>query len=145
MESKFLVIDKEILPEVFEKVIIVKDMLKRNEVKGITEAVRKVGISRSTYYKYKDHVFRLAQGAKAKRVTIRFLLKHEMGVLSNILEEMAKDKGNILTINQDSPINNIANVSITFDISNMDKSLNDIIKNFENMKGVEEVELIAME
>ncbi|MTI70624.1 MAG: ACT domain-containing protein [Firmicutes bacterium] len=145
MESKFLVIDKEILPEVFEKVIIVKDMLKRNEVKGITEAVKRVGISRSTYYKYKDHVFRLAQGAKAKRVTIRFLLKHEMGVLSNILEEMAKDKGNILTINQDAPINNIANVSITFDISNMNKSLNDILKNFENMKGVEEVELIAME
>jgi len=145
MDNKYLVIDKDILPDVFEKVLIVKELLKTGQVNGVTDAVKKVGISRSTFYKYKDYIFPLADGAKGKKVTITMLLSHELGVLSTILNKIAEYRGNILTINQDIPINNIANVSITFDISDLDIDLNKFIEVIKDIKGVVKLNLIAME
>ncbi len=145
MDSKYLVVDKKILPEVYEKVLIAKELLKKSEVKGITEAVNKVGISRSTFYKYKDYVFSISEGTKGKKVTITMLLSHELGVLSSIINNISEKKGNILTINQDIPINSIANVSITFDITNLVVKLDEILEEIRNSKGVIKVSLVAME
>ncbi len=145
MDNKYLVIDKEILPDVFEKVLIAKELLRKGEVKGITEAVNKAGISRSTFYKYKDYVFTLSEGTMGKKVTISMLLSHELGVLSNIINKISEKKGNILTINQDIPINNIANVSITFDITNLTITLDEMMKEIRESKGVIKLDLVAME
>ncbi|KYH35043.1 hypothetical protein CLTEP_10360 [Clostridium tepidiprofundi DSM 19306] len=145
MDTKYFVIDKDILPEIFDKVVKAKELLSTGKVKEITEAVRIVGISRSTYYKYKDHVFTISEGTLCKRVTISFLLSHEMGILSNILNMIADVKGNILTINQNIPINKIANVSITFDISNLTVDIDDILNDIRNLEGVLKLDLIAME
>lgn len=145
MNTKYLVIDKEILPDVYEKVLIAKELIRKEEVSGITDAVKKVGISRSTYYKYKDFVFPLSEGTKGQKVTIAMLLGHELGVLSTILNKVAEHKGNVLTINQDIPINNVANVSITFDISNLNVKLDDLMEDIKKAKGVIKLNLIAME
>lgn len=145
MDNKYLVIDKKMLPDVYEKVLSVKELIKKGEVKGITEAVKKVGISRSTYYKYKDYVFTLSEGTKGKMVTINMLLSHELGVLSTILNKISNKRGNILTINQDIPINGIANVSITFDISNLVVELDEIMEEIRASKGIVKLELVAME
>lgn len=145
MDSRYLVIDKKILPDVYQKVIEAKELLRTGKVKEVTEAVKKVGISRSTYYKYKDFVFTLSEGSKGKKATLAFLLSHEMGVLSNILNFISESRGNVLTINQDIPINDVANVSITFDISNIKEDIQNMIKDIKQIKGVEKIELIAME
>ncbi|WP_026894891.1 ACT domain-containing protein [Clostridiisalibacter paucivorans] len=145
MDGKYLVIDKEILPDVFEKVLEAKFLIKTNKVKGITDAVKKVGISRSTFYKYKDYVFTLSEGTRGKKVTISLLLSHKMGVLSRVLEMISENKANVLTINQDIPINEIANVSITFDISNLMTNIDTILKMIKAIPGVEKVDLVAME
>ncbi|RKD31783.1 ACT domain-containing protein [Thermohalobacter berrensis] len=145
MDKKYLVVDKETLPDIFEKVLIAKELLKKGKVKGVTEAVKTVGISRSTFYKYKDHVFTLSESSKGRKVTISMLLSHKLGVLSHILNIIAEKRGNILTINQDIPINNIANVTITFDISNLTIGFDDILEEIEKSDGVVKLELIAME
>ncbi|MCK4258248.1 MAG: ACT domain-containing protein [Halanaerobiales bacterium] len=145
MDSKYLVIDKEILPDVFEKVIQVKELLRTGSAKEITEAVKRVGISRSTYYKYKDYVFTISEGARGKKVTIAFLLSHQLGVLSSILNMISNGHGNVLTINQDIPINNIANVSITFDISDLNKDFEELLNEIKELEGVVKLDLIAME
>ncbi|MCG8540613.1 MAG: ACT domain-containing protein [Clostridia bacterium] len=144
MRNKYLVIDKEILPEVFEKVLKAKELIRNGKVKGITEAVKKVGISRSTFYKYKDYVFALSEGNLGKKVTISLLLEHETGVLSDILNKISGNRGNILTINQNIPINKIANVSITFDISELMIELDTLMSSIENTDGVIMTNLIAM-
>lgn len=145
MGYKYLIIDTEVLPDVFSKVVSVKELLYTNKVKDITEGVKKVGISRSAFYKYKDHVFMLSEGVKGQKATIGLLLGHETGTLSRILDLIADRHGNILTMNQDIPINNAANVTVTFDISNLDMDLKELMEELGNMKNVLRVNLIAME
>ena len=57
MGVKFLVVNTEVLPDIFVKVIKTKDLLRTGEAKNIQQAVKQVGLSRSAFYKYKDAVF----------------------------------------------------------------------------------------
>ncbi|WP_052447507.1 ACT domain-containing protein [Clostridium polynesiense] len=145
MEDRFYVVNGEILQDVIKKVVEVKELLHKGMVKDITEGVKTVGISRSAYYKYKDKVFPLTEGAQSQKATIALLISHDPGVLSMVLDTIAANNGNVLTINQDLPINNSANVTITLDIS----SLNTDIRNVMNILGenpqVLKTKLIAMQ
>lgn len=143
--KKFLIIDSNILPSVYEKVVQAKELLRTGQAKGITDAVKKLNISRSTFYKYKDHVFNVSEGMIGNKATISFLLSHETGVLSSILNIFATHKANVLTISQDIPINGIANLSITFEMSNLTIEMDDFIQQLTDMDGVVKTELIAME
>ena len=143
--KKFLIIDSTILPSVYEKVVEAKEMLRTGKARGITDAVKKLGISRSTFYKYKDYVFNISEGMIGNKATISFLLNHEPGVLSSILWTLAENKSNVLTISQDIPINKIANLSITFDMSNMEIEMDVFLTILKRINGVVRVELIAME
>ncbi|MEW8957355.1 ACT domain-containing protein [Clostridium sp.] len=145
MGEKFLIVNSKVLPEVFEKVIEVKELIYTGKVKDISEGVKKVGISRSTFYKYKDNVFMVSEGLKGQKATIGLLLSHREGVLSKVLDKIADFKGNILTISQDIPLNNAANVTITFDISKMDMDIKDLISSVEEMDSIIKVRLIAIE
>ncbi|AFS77152.1 phenylalanine biosynthesis protein PheB [Gottschalkia acidurici 9a] len=145
IESKYLVIDKDILPDVFEKVLLAKELLRTGEVKEITEAVKKVGISRSTFYKYKDSVFTLDERSMGKKVTLSFLLSHMQGVLSNVLQTISANGGNVLTINQDIPIHDVANVSITFDVSHIKISIEEVIEEVKSIEGVQKLVVVTME
>jgi len=144
-DSRFLVIDKEILPDIFEKVVEAKELLRTNKVKGVTEATKEVGISRSAFYKYKDYVYTLSNSNVGKKVNLSFLLTHQAGVLSSVLHIISTNNGNVLTINQDTPINNFASVNIVFDITEINIKLDDIIQEIENINGVEKLEILAME
>ncbi|WP_027632512.1 ACT domain-containing protein [Clostridium hydrogeniformans] len=145
MEEKFLIVNSKVLPEIFEKVIEVKELIYTGKVKDISEGVKKVGISRSTFYKYKDNVFIVSEGLKGQKATIGLLLSHREGVLSTVLDRIAEFKGNILTISQDIPLNNAANVTITFDISKMDTDIKNLISSVEKMDSIISVRLIAIE
>ena len=145
IESKYLVIDKDILPDVFEKVLLAKELLRTGEIREITEAVKKVGISRSTFYKYKDSVFTLDERSMGKKVTLSFLLSHMQGVLSNVLQTISSNGGNVLTINQDIPIHDVANVSITFDVSHIKISIEEVIEEVKNIEGVQKLVVVTME
>ncbi len=145
MADKFLIVNSKVLPEVFEKVVKVKELLYTGQVKDISEGVKELGISRSTFYKYKDNVFLMSESVKGQKVTIALLLSHEAGALSNVLDKIAEKKGNILTINQDIPINNAANVTITFDISNLIVDIKDLLNEIQDIDNVIKVKLIAME
>lgn len=135
----------KVLPEIFEKVIQVKELINKKKVHDITEAVKIVGISRSAYYKYKDYVFTVSESTKSNKVTISLLIEHRTGILSEILNKIAEYKGNVLTINQNIPINNVANVTITFDIFNLTVDIEDLIDEIKNVANVIKVDLIAME
>ena len=144
-DSNFLIINKKILPDIFEKVVEAKELLKREKVKSITEAVKEVGISRSAFYKYRDYVHPLINGPVGRKVTLSFLLSHTTGVLSDVLQVISRNNCNILTINQEPPVNNVANVNMIFDITHTNKKIEDIICEIEIIEGVEKLKLIAIE
>ena len=145
MNSNYLVIDKKVLPEIFEKVINTKKILQEGKVKEITEATKLVGISRSVYYKYKDYVFEFSQMSNGRKATFNMIIAHKKGVLSNILNLISEEGGNILTIDQGIPINNLANLSLTIDISSMKIELSEMLEDLRKLEFVDKVEFIAME
>ena len=145
MNGDYLVIDKKVLPKVYEKVIATKKILQEGKVKEITEATKLAGISRSVYYKYKDYVFEFSQMSNGRKATFNMIIGHEKGVLSNILNLISEYQGNILTIDQGIPINNLANLSLTIDISSMKIELSEMLENLKKLDYVDRVEFIAME
>lgn len=145
IKNDYLMIHVDVLPEVFIKVIEVKELLRENSELSVAEAVGIVGISRSTFYKYNEFVFTLTDGLVGKKATISMTLSHHLGVLSKILEVIADNKGNILTISQSIPIENKASVTITFDISEMTSTLSSLTQEIQNIEGVYKFVLDAIE
>lgn len=145
MLKKYLIVSKKILPDVYEKVIEARNLINSGSVKGISEAVKEVGISRSTYYKYKDYVFAPSENSIGRKAVLSMMLRHEKGVLSSVLNFLSGAKVNILTINQNIPINGKASVSVSLDISDIDQSIDDIIIDMKKVKGVSSVKLLSIE
>ena len=143
--KKFFIISEDVIPDIFIKVIEAKKLINANLASSITEAVNEVGLSRSTYYKYCDHVFLLEDGTLGNKSTISLILKHESGILSKILDTISMHNGNILTITQNPPENGFANVSIRFDISNLSHSYNTLLDELKKIDGVVQLTLLSLE
>ena len=145
MLKKYLIVSKKILPEVYDKVIDARNLINSGSVKGISEAVKIVGISRSTYYKYKDYVFSPDENSIGRKAVISMMLRHEKGILSSVLNYMSQEKVNILTINQSIPINGKAFVNLSLDISDIGKPIDDIVTELKKLKGASSVKLLSVE
>lgn len=143
--KKYYIVDSQILPDVFDKVIEARELLQSGEVKQVSEAVKRVGISRGTYYKYKDFVFEPNQAMSHRKAIISFMLHHDRGILSEVLNVMSKAHANIITINQNIPIQGRASVVISFDVEGLNVSLDNLMEQLENTKGVSNLSLLAVE
>lgn len=144
-KGNFLMVHIDVLPEVFIKVVEAKNLLHSGKVDSVADAVKKVGISRSTFYKYHEYVFTLAEGFQGKKATISMTLDHHSGILSKVLEIIALNKGNILTISQSTPIDNKANVTITLDITEMSTTFSTLTQELKSIEGVYKFTLDAIE
>lgn len=144
INSKYLLVDKKILPSYYEKVIEARSLVTSGKIKDISEAVKQVGISRSTYYKYKDYVFP-TNPETGKKAIISFTLSHKPGVLSEVLTKLSEVGANILTITQNLPINSRAHVILTLDVSNLLVELEELIRELNNVEKVSGTKLVAME
>lgn len=144
-KDRFIIVHSKVLPEVFHKTLVVKELLQKGGVDTIQDAVEIVGMSRSAYYKYKDYVFPFNEMSRGKIITMSMQLQHTTGVLSMVLKEIAQVKGSILTMNQSIPLHGIANVTITFDTKEMETDLEDLILQLKLTDGVIEVGVLAKE
>jgi chorismate mutase len=144
-DKNFYIVDKSVLPEIFLKVMDVKNLLESRREKTVQDAVNKVGISRSAFYKYRDAIFPLYENTRGKTVTLSFNLDDTKGVLSNVLNDIASFEGNILTINQNIPTNGIANVTITIETDAMTEDLRALMDRLERREGVQSLKIIARE
>ena len=143
--KKFYIVDKGVLPEIFLKVMDVKNLLESGREKTVQDAVSSVGISRSAFYKYRDAIFPLYENTRGKTVTFGVNLDDTKGVLSSVLNLIAAAGANILTINQNIPINKIANVTITIETNAMDSDIGFLMNSVENIQGVISLNIIARE
>jgi chorismate mutase len=145
MQSKYLLVDKTILPDCYEKVIEARNLVTSGRVKDVSEAVKAVGISRSTYYKYKDYVFVTNTDTECRKAVISFSLSHKAGVLGEVLGVLSRLQANILTITQNMPVNSRAHVVLSMDISHMTCDIDTTIITLNRMDGVSNTKLIAIE
>lgn len=112
-DTGYVVIKRDVLPEIFTKVFEVKRLIACGEEKSSAAACKRAGISRSAYYKYRDSVFSYEEKMTRSTITLFILLKDEPGVLSNVLSEIRSRGANILTLNQSVPVDGAASVTVT--------------------------------
>ena len=137
MERRFLLVNAEVLPDVFLKVLRAKEMLASGEAKNISEATRKVELSRSAFYKYKDSVFDSEN--RREVITIQATLLDETGALQSLLAAMSAAGASIVTINQSTPENGAAQVAVAIRTSTMQMSVEEMLQRLERQRTVVEV------
>lgn len=145
MNSKYLLVDKCILPSYYDKVIEARTLLSSGKIKDVSEAVREVGISRSTYYKYKDYIFTTNSDTDGRKAVISFTLSHKPGILSEVLAKLSEDGANILTITQNLPINSKAHVVMSLDVSSLKCDVETLVKEINAIDKVSGTKLISIE
>lgn len=143
--SKYYVVSSEILPEVLEKVMEAHRLLASGQARRISEAVKQVGISRGTFYKYKDAVFSFSQDESQRKAIISFVIRHEKGALAQVINLLSENQANILSLNQTAPINGIASLTVTIDMSDLEKSPEELIDILKTLPLVNKTELVAVE
>ena len=142
MEQKKLVIaDLSVLPPVYHKILKVKELLESGEAETVNEAADMAEVSRSAYYKYKDYVFPFNQMQGI--LTLLIAVIDLKGVLSDMLSFMSDAGCNILTINQNVPINGVANITVTVQTENMRLSTDRLISGLQMVRGVRKVSILA--
>lgn len=145
MESKFVLVDRSLLPDYYEKVMEAKRLIEKGEARNVGEASSRVGISRSTYYKYKDSIMTVAEANISRRANISMMLDHRSGILAEILNTFKECNCSIWTINQSTPIDNVANVVLTIELIDSIMSIDDIIEKLSQKDGVFKVRLMGVE
>lgn len=144
-DTRYLLVDANVLPDIFPKIIEVKQLLSKNNGMSVHEAVNTVGISRSAYYKYKDSVFPFNEISTNSVITMHLVVEDSAGLLSQILSTIADAKANILTINQNIPVNGLADVTIAVETHGMGQSMEALLSALEQIPGVRQQGILSRE
>lgn len=143
--SQLIVAEADVLPEVFTKVIEVKKLMAQKGEKSFASACKRVGISRSAYYKYKDSVFPYEELFTRRIVNLYLLLSDSPGVLSSALGFLHNLNANILTVNQSIPVDGAAAVNISLRLTGDSKHEVDSLYSITELNGVLEVKILSAE
>jgi len=142
-EAKYFIVEASSMPEIFRKVAEAKRLLETGEETTVNGAARAVGISRSAFYKYKDAVRPFSDMLHGRIVTFQLLLKDEPGILSATLNVFAGTGVNVLTINQNIPVNGCAVVTMTAETSALQQSMEEVLGRVSGIAGVIRCEILA--
>lgn len=140
---KYLIVDTRVLPDVFLRVVKAKKLLAQGQAKSASEAARAAGISRSAFYKYKDCVHQYHSRMKDNIITLNATLADEPGVLSNLMSLLYSQGGNILTINQNIPVDSVAPVSISLRTDHLVCAEDELMDQAAALSGVVDVRIIS--
>ncbi len=144
-EEKYYVLKQKAVPEVLLSVVAAKRLLDSGKVSSVQEATERVGISRSSFYKYKDDIYEYHSTSRGTTITMVIQLDDEPGFLSNILRTIAEYHANILTIHQSVPVNGIAALTLSIDILPETGDLTEMVDAIESVTGVHYARVLARE
>lgn len=139
----YYVVKQKAVPEVLLKVVEAKRLVESGKVLSVQEAVDEVGISRSSFYKYKDDIFPFHDNAQGTTITLTFQMDDETGLLSDVLKIVADCGANILTIHQSIPISGVASLSLSVQVLPTTGDVSEMIEAMEAMQGVHHVKILA--
>lgn len=144
-DGKYYIVKKKAVPEVLLKVVEAKHLLDSEKVLTVQDAADMVGISRSSFYKYKDDIFPFHENARGKTITFMLQVDDRPGLLSTVLNCVAKHNSNILTIHQSIPVNGIASLTLSIEISPQIADASIIFDDIEIIEGVHYMKILARE
>lgn len=143
--TTYFVLKQKAVPEVLLKVVEAKRLLESEKAMTVQEASDRVGISRSSFYKYKDDIFPFHDNAKGRTITLVLQMDDERGLLSDILHIVAVYKANILTIHQSIPVGNLASLTLSVEVRPDTGDISRMVEEMEAQKGIHYVKIIARE
>lgn len=144
-KKKYFVVREKAVPEVLLKVVEAKRLLDTKRVGTVQEAADAVGISRSSFYKYKEDIFPFYDNTKGKTVTFVVQMDDEQGLLSDLLHVVAVYKANILTIHQSIPVNGVATLTLSVEVKSNTGNVSRMVEEIEEHQGIHYVKILARE
>lgn len=145
MLDEYLMVEKSALPDYFLKVLKARRLLETGECAQVIDAVHAAGISRSTYYKYKDKILEPSRLTTGRKASLMLTLDHRAGMLSRVLSALSSGRANILTITQNLPIHGKASIMLSLDLSQITEPMDALMDALNAIDGVDHVRLLALE
>lgn len=144
-KTNFFVLKEKAVPEVLLKVVEAKRLLESGKIASVQDATEAVGISRSSFYKYKDDIFPFHENKRGKTVTLVIQLEDVPGLLSTLLRAIDKYKYNILNIHQSIPVNGIVSLTLSIDVFDSGDKVDEMVSAVEEVDGVKYVKILSRE
>ena len=144
-KKKYYVVRERAVPEVLLKVVEAKRLLESKRVATVQEAAERTGISRSSFYKYKEDIFPFYDNTKGKTVTFVVQMDDEQGLLSDLLHIVAVYKANILTIHQSIPVNGVATLTLSVEVKDNTGNISKMVEEIEEQNGIHYVKIVSRE
>ena len=144
-KTKYFVVKQKAVPEVLLKVVEAKRLLESEQVMTVQDAAERVGISRSSFYKYKDDIFPFYDNTKGKTVTFVVQMDDRQGLLSHLLHVVAVYRANILTIHQSIPVNGVASLTLSVEVRADTGNISRMLEEMEDQQGIHYVKILARE
>lgn len=135
-DKKFVLVDEDVLPDVFKKVLLAKKYLSKDIANNLSNACKLADVSRSAFYKYKDCVSYFDESDKKTVTTLYFRLSDEPGVLSAVLSKLYQYDANVLTVNQNIPVDTVAVVTIAIRTDDCNADIEEIVAALKSVFGV---------
>ena len=145
MSNELLIVDNKLLPKCYEKVVLAKKMLQEGKYDSISKVCAALDISRSTFYKYQNKVFAYENKNEAKKMVVSLVLLHKKGALSKVCDKLAKYNISILTVFQNIPIDNLATVMFSLDITNINVSIDRFKKEMISLNDIKDFKVMSFE
>jgi len=146
MESNnYFIVKKKALPDVLLRVVEAKRLLETDRSMNVQRAIQKVGISRSTFYKYRDTIMPFRENLQGRTITFMIIMEDKPGLLSEVLKVAADYQTSILTILQAIPVNGIASLTISVDVLSTSTDIAQMVADIEALEGICELKLLSRE
>ena len=142
-DHKFYLVREDVLPEAMKKTLEAKEMIERGKADSVWDAVQRVDLSRSAYYKYRDTVYPFHTVVKERIISLFFYLEDRSGTLSELLSLVATAGCNVLTIHQTIPLQGRANVTLSLNIGEMLVEMDELLARLRRLEFVEKVEMLG--
>lgn len=144
-KTKYFVLKQKAVPEVLLKVVEAKRLIDSGKVASVQDATEMVGISRSSFYKYKDDIFPFHDNSKGSTITMVVQLEDEPGLLSEVLRIVADYHANILTIHQSIPVSGVASLTLSVEVLNDTGDISQMVETIEQQQGIHYLKILARE
>lgn len=143
--TRYFVLREKAVPDVLLKVVEAKRLLDSGKAESVLEAAEAVGISRSSFYKYKDDIFPFHDNAKGRTITFIIQMDDEPGLLSEVLKSVANYRANILTIHQSIPVNGVASLTLSVEVLPDTGDSSRMVEEIEEKSGIHYLKILARE
>ncbi len=143
--NRYYVVRDKALPEILQKVADAKRLLETDQTLTVQEAAERVGLSRSSFYKYKDDIAPFSDNTRGKTITLVIQMQDEPGLLSDLLKVVSDYRANILTIHQAIPVNGMATVTLSAEVRPNTGDVSGMVGDMEILAGIQNVKILGVE